>query len=107
MLHCKKAHGLVTRRSILHSSTHCTLYITPIISSAHSHHDCSHAAAWAHASRRPRRAQAFKADVILCDLINVCNHAVSQRLGDVPLVSLHTGAPLLPLYNSCAPSLTL
>ena len=58
------------------------------------------AAARAHASGRPRRAQAFQADVILCDLMNVCNHPVSQRLGDVPLVSLHTGAPLLPLYNT-------
>lgn len=37
--------------------------------------------------------------------MNICNHPLSDRLGGVPIVSLHTGAPLMPLSNSCAPAL--
>ncbi len=34
--------------------------------------------------------------------MNICNHPLSERLGGVPIVSLHTGAPLMPISNSCA-----
>ena len=34
--------------------------------------------------------------------MNICNHPLSERLGGVPIVSLHTGAPLMPMSNTCA-----
>ncbi|KAK9835304.1 hypothetical protein WJX81_000609 [Elliptochloris bilobata] len=63
-------------------------------------HSFRHCRALLNDTATMERLQGFNADVILCDLFYACNHPLSDRLGDVPLVSLHTGAPLMPLYSS-------
>ncbi|KAK9831512.1 hypothetical protein WJX81_004473 [Elliptochloris bilobata] len=47
-----------------------------------------------------QRMQDFGADVLLADQFMPCSAVLAARLGGVPIVALHTGAPFLPFQNT-------